>query len=58
MTLRRIGPLSAGAHTLDTYLILNGPTCDGLGDSTVDNCLPAGTTWFDSYEVTVLPQTR
>ncbi|GAB3057141.1 hypothetical protein GCM10027053_18440 [Intrasporangium mesophilum] len=58
VTLGRIGPLSAGAHTLDTYPILNGPTCDGLGDSTVDNCLPGGTTWFDSYDVTVLPQSR
>lgn len=55
VTLGRIGPLSVGNHTIDTYLILDGPTCDGLGDVFADNCLPAGTTWFDGYGVTVSP---
>jgi hypothetical protein len=45
-TLGVLQPLSVGKHTVETYWVLSGLHCDGLGDVVDENCLPAGETLY------------
>jgi hypothetical protein len=55
VTLGSLKPSSIGDHVVDSYFVLSGMHCDGLGDIVEENCLPAGETLYQTVEFTVTP---
>jgi hypothetical protein len=56
VTLGSLNPLSVGSHTVAVYWIFDGMHCDGFVANAVENCFPAGETFYTATAFDVAPR--
>ena len=56
VTLASLKPVSVGQHTIAVYWTFSAMHCDGLAANAVENCFPAGETFYTATAFEVLPR--
>ena len=56
VTLGSLHPLSVGQHTVAVYWLFSAMHCDGIVANAVENCFPAGETFYTATAFDVAPR--